>query len=193
MSSRQRALIVALCVSAIAVVGTAIWALTYDSGSSSKHSAAGTASKAGASTTRASTTGGPSTTSHATSGATTTALDPSRLQSEITSFLSRFATALRGGDPTFLFDHLHPAVIRAYGPDTCLESVKRAIDSTADYKLIDIQRTGSFSWNSGTRTIEIPNTITATVEVVSHGVGSRVDLHLVWSNNRINYFRNCTQ
>lgn len=197
MTARQRALIVGVGVCIVAVIATVIFAATYDSGSKSTSPTTSTRTPAGSSTSHAATTrnttsssgGGPST----TDVSTTTALDPGTTQSEVTSFLERFGQALRTSDATFLFDHLHPSVIRAYGADTCTASVQLVHDPTADYKLIQIQRTGTFSWKVGNQTLDIPNAIIATVEVVNQGVGSRVDLHLVWFNGKINYFRDCTR
>lgn len=165
-----------------------------------------TATSTGSTTTPTSsaTTTSPTTTSPTTTGPTTTspgttstrppatAPDNQVLRGQVTDFLAKFAAAVRTNDTQFLFDHLHPEVVKRFGSDRCRASVQGVHDPTASYLLIDIARIGMYSWVTGKQGADVPNVITATVQTVNQGTGSRVDLHLANVNGIITYFRDCT-
>ena len=106
-------------------------------------------------------------------------------------FLDAFSSAMQTKDQTYLFTHLHPAVIRLYGEEKSRNSIAaQAPDSS--YRVHALGASGPAAWdyNPPAGTVAVEDVYTVTAEVTSLGKTAAQLMHFGWVDGELYWFAN---
>jgi hypothetical protein len=107
------------------------------------------------------------------------------------AFLGSFTAALRSGDRSFLFDHLHPAVIARYGAAQCQTFIPKLFDPSASLQVVSVAGPASYDYATDGRSTQIPRTYTITVTGTVAGRSGPRDYHWAMVAGRFRIFADC--
>lgn len=111
-------------------------------------------------------------------------------------FYEGFNQAFQQQDTTFLYERLHPAVLEQFGPELCHSYLDSVIANQVEANLIGVTDFGNWDWQVGDETIQIPNTYTASVEMMLPDGSYNSQLtHLALNpeTQQVNWFTYCDQ
>lgn len=124
----------------------------------------------------------------------TSSPSPSPTQSveqKVTEFYVQFQEAFRTGDETFLFDHLHPEVLKLYGETQCRDYLS-TIKEERTFEVLQIHQPAA--WNFGEReSREIPISDAIQVDAIQR-LGSqegRIAAHVAVTETLVQWFTDC--
>jgi hypothetical protein len=107
------------------------------------------------------------------------------------AFLASFVAALRGGNQSFLFDRLDPAVIARYGTAQCQAYVPELFDPNASLQLVKVTGPATFDYATDGRSTQVQGVYTFTVQGTVAGRTGTRDYHLALVNGRYRIFVDC--
>jgi len=108
------------------------------------------------------------------------------------AFLTQLAAAFRGGDATFLYDRLNPAVISRFGSAACQAHVRTLTDTTASFAVVSVGSPGNYSYTTGTQSTVVPDTIAVQVVAADHGTTTAETVHLArLASGKLSWFTDC--
>ena len=107
------------------------------------------------------------------------------------AFVKQLDKAIRSGDTTFLFTHLHPAVIARYGATECQKylssfdrSVRREVRSSPSAP-------GEYPYTADGQTTNVPDVVAIAVDLVGPTGTQRVALHTAEVDGTYRWFTDC--
>lgn len=106
-------------------------------------------------------------------------------------FLASFVQALRGGDATFLFDRLDPAVLARYGEQQCRTSIPHLFDPTAALKLRSTTGPTAFDYASDGKSVAVADVDVLAVDGVLGGQPVTRDYHVAQVDGLFRIFFDC--
>lgn len=117
---------------------------------------------------------------------------PLVVDARLRTFIDNFVPALRSNDTTFLFQHLHPAVLNLYGTDQCRTFINRgSVDPTINIVILGVKGPAPFPWISDGISTLVPNVYTLDANVTVQGTTERRDIHFGQVGNDVYWFTSC--
>ena len=108
-----------------------------------------------------------------------------------TAFVKQLDKAIRSGDTTYLFSHLHPAVIARYGVNQCQQylssfdrSVRREVRSSPSAP-------GAYDYTTDGQNTNVPDVVAIAVDLVGPSGTQRVALHTAEVDGTYRWFTDC--
>lgn len=117
---------------------------------------------------------------------------PSAIDPRLQSFADSFVPALRTNDTTFLFQHLHPAVLNLYGAAQCRDYMnKRGVDQTYNIVIMGVQGPAPWDWVASGISTPVQDVYTLDANVTTQGKTDRRPIHLALVSNTFAWFTVC--
>ncbi len=111
----------------------------------------------------------------------------------IQGFTGGLVQAWNGNDTDFLFSHLHPAVLEAYGAEQCQSHLaERGADPTFAIDILGINGPAPWEYVSDFGPVSIPNVYTVDANEVERGIDYRRSLHFGVGDGTAYWFTKCT-
>ena len=106
-------------------------------------------------------------------------------------FLPVFSAAIRTGDQRYLFERLHPAVVRFYGERACRVYLRDFVVPDSEFVFRSAAEPAQFTWVVDGRATLIPDVVDVDVTAVSEeGEIDRV-IHLGLVEGDLRWFADC--
>jgi hypothetical protein len=116
---------------------------------------------------------------------------PKPAPEKATAFVKQLDTAIRSGDSTYLFTHLHSAVIARYGATQCQRylasfdrSIRREVRSSPSAP-------GDYAYTTDGQTTDVPDVLAIAVDLVAPAGTQRVALHTAEVDGTYRWFTDC--
>jgi hypothetical protein len=116
---------------------------------------------------------------------------PKPAPDEASAFVKQLDKAIRSGDTTYLFTHLHPAVIARYGATQCQQylssfdrSIRRGVRSSPSAP-------GDYAYTTDGKTTNVPDVVAIAVDLVGPSGTQRVALHTAQVDGTYRWFTDC--
>jgi hypothetical protein len=107
-------------------------------------------------------------------------------------FLTQLAQALATNDTQFLFDNLHPAVLKLYGADMCQAHFKqRSPDPSYKVEFISMTGPAPWSWVPAKAPIPVEDVYTVKATVTAQNKVTTAELHVGLVGDGLYWFTQC--
>ena len=120
-----------------------------------------------------------------------TASTPQAVTEAPSSFLSRFAQALRQGDAAFLASRVDPVVYSRFGSAQCRAAIPSLFDPTVQLRLVRVTGPEVFDYSTDGHTTAVPDVFVFDVQGTVHGAPAVRRYHFALSGGTFHYFLDC--
>ncbi len=113
--------------------------------------------------------------------------------SDIQTFATNLAQALKVNNTTFLFDNLDPAVLRLYGADQCRQHInQRKADPTTKIQVLNVNGSGPWVYVTEAGSQQVTQVYTLTANVTQQGTLTQTLVHFGVNGDQLDWFTRCS-